>query len=103
MQEEWRPVVGYKGLYEISNQGQVRSVQRESVQVRSRLGTPNEPYTRTFPSNIIKPFSTKRNGLKVHLHKRIDGNQTDEYFYIDDLVRQTFGNERSQHKCTIQQ
>lgn len=26
--EEWRPVVGYEGLYEVSNLGQVRSVQR---------------------------------------------------------------------------
>jgi len=28
MPEEWRPVVGYEGLYEVSNLGQVRSVDR---------------------------------------------------------------------------
>ena len=28
MNEEWRPVVGYEGLYEVSNTGQVRSVDR---------------------------------------------------------------------------
>ena len=93
--EEWRPVVGYEGLYEVSNQGQVRSVQRELVQIRSRLGVPNEPFIRTFPSNMIKPFSTKRNGLKIHLHKRIDGRQTDEYFYIDNLVKQAFNTKES--------
>ena len=27
-QEEWRPVVGYEGLYEVSNYGQVRSLDR---------------------------------------------------------------------------
>ncbi len=26
--EEWRPVVGYEGLYEISNQGRVRNMRR---------------------------------------------------------------------------
>jgi hypothetical protein len=29
--EEWRPVVGYEGLYEVSNLGQVRSVDRVIV------------------------------------------------------------------------
>ena len=28
MTEEWRPVVGYEGTYEVSNQGRVRSVDR---------------------------------------------------------------------------
>jgi hypothetical protein len=28
MQEVWRPVLGYEGLYEVSDQGQVRSVDR---------------------------------------------------------------------------
>lgn len=28
-QEEWRPVVGYEGLYEVSNLGRVRSVDRK--------------------------------------------------------------------------
>ena len=91
--EEWRPIIGYEGLYEISNQGNVRSVERELMQIRSRLGVPNEPYTRNFPSSIIRPFSTKRNGLKIHLHKRIDGKQVDEYFYIEDLVKQAFSSE----------
>lgn len=29
--EEWRPVVGYEGLYEVSNTGQVRSCSRYYV------------------------------------------------------------------------
>ena len=28
MREEWRPVVGYEGLYEVSNMGRVKSVER---------------------------------------------------------------------------
>ena len=26
MREEWRPVVGYEGLYEVSNMGNVKSL-----------------------------------------------------------------------------
>lgn len=29
MSEEWRPVVGYEGLYEVSNDGKVRSITRD--------------------------------------------------------------------------
>lgn len=37
MQEEWRPVVGYEGLYEISNLGRVKSVERD-IDVTDRYG-----------------------------------------------------------------
>ena len=36
MAEEWRPVVGYEGLYEVSDAGRVRSLSRE---VRTGRGT----------------------------------------------------------------
>lgn len=35
--EEWRPVVGWEGLYEVSDQGRVRSLDRH-LTVRSRWG-----------------------------------------------------------------
>ena len=35
MQEEWRPVVGYEGIYEVSNLGQVKSLARTVEGVRS--------------------------------------------------------------------
>ena len=28
MREEWRPLVGYEGLYEVSNMGRVKSLER---------------------------------------------------------------------------
>lgn len=31
MQEEWRPVVGYEGLYEVSNLGRVKSLPRKWI------------------------------------------------------------------------
>ena len=30
IQEEWRPCVGYEGLYEVSNQGRVRSLRKDT-------------------------------------------------------------------------
>ena len=39
MIEEWRPVVGYEGLYEVSNHGNVRSCDRVDCDGRHRRGT----------------------------------------------------------------
>ena len=33
MSEEWRPVVGYEGLYEVSSYGRVRSVDRNRYKI----------------------------------------------------------------------
>lgn len=41
--EEWRPVVGYEGLYEVSNLGQVRSLDRLDAIGRPRRGAPLKP------------------------------------------------------------
>ena len=46
-QEEWRPVVGYEGLYEVSSMGRVRSVDRPSP---GRYGN-----IRHLKGKIIKP------------------------------------------------
>ncbi len=44
---EWRPVVGYEGLYEVSNTGRVRSVARVVVYTHHRSG---KPVRRAFPA-----------------------------------------------------
>lgn len=38
IQERWRPVVGFEGLYEVSNLGRVRSVDRVVPVVMTRSG-----------------------------------------------------------------
>ena len=47
MAEKWKPVTGYEGLYEVSDQGRVRSVDRTETQksglVRHRKGMPLKP------------------------------------------------------------
>ena len=57
--EEWRPVVGYEGIYEVSNQGRVRTVERK---VLTKSG-----WYRTVSARIRK-CSVKASGhVKVSL------------------------------------
>lgn len=49
MTEEWRAVVGYEGLYEVSDMGRVRSLQRTA-----RLGHSVRP----VPARVLRPGQT---------------------------------------------
>ncbi|WP_300905716.1 NUMOD4 domain-containing protein [uncultured Bacteroides sp.] len=55
MNEEWRDIQGYEGLYQVSNLGKVRSLDREITAV-SRWGTPQKY---TAKGRVLKgSFST---------------------------------------------
>lgn len=56
-QEQWRPVVGFEGLYEVSNCGRVRSLDRL---VKSSLGR-----KRKSAGRILKPWTSNRGGYLV--------------------------------------
>lgn len=56
MSEEWRDVVGYEGLYQVSDQGRVKSLERKDC-----LG-------RTVKERTLKPSPTKYGYLVVSLH-----------------------------------
>lgn len=61
MTEEWRPVAGYDGIYEVSNLGRVRSIEREilhPIRGHSRL-----------KSRILRPGPVKNGYLAVSLCK----------------------------------
>lgn len=47
--ERWLPVTGYEGLYEVSDQGRVRSLDR-------RVGGPQGPSSRIFPGRVLVPY-----------------------------------------------
>jgi hypothetical protein len=57
--EEWRPVIGYEGLYEVSNYGQVRSLARTCC--HNGFGNGG---LRSVAERILKPASL-RNHLAV--------------------------------------
>jgi hypothetical protein len=55
LQEEWRPVVGFEGFYEVSNYGSVRGV--------DRMIPSNKPgLTRLHKGRILKPSTDDRGG-----------------------------------------
>lgn len=61
--EEWLPVVGYEGLYEVSNMGRVKSIERDMITIS------NKRYRR--PGKIIKLHpDCKRGYLIMQLHKK---------------------------------
>lgn len=64
MREEWRPVVGYEGYYEVSNMGRVRSITIDAVYRRNGL-----EYTRKRRGRILKQQNASNGYLQVHLSK----------------------------------
>ena len=77
--EVWKDVVGYEGLYEVSNHGNVRSLDR-TVMVNA-----HERLYRKLKGNILKP--TKTIGYcKVTLSK----NGKQKYFNVHRLVALSF-------------
>lgn len=64
MIEEWKPVIGYEGLYEVSNTGNVRSIYREGV-YESRWGK----VKMKFPGKMLTINKTKKGYCYVGLSK----------------------------------
>lgn len=60
--ENWRPVVGYEGLYEVSDLGNVRSLDRYVTDTRNG--------TRFYKGKLLKPQKLKTGYYIVTLKKR---------------------------------
>lgn len=60
MDEEWRDIEEFKGIYQVSNLGRVRSVERYIN-------------TRTYPAQIIKPFVGNNGCVMVRLRQKNKG------------------------------
>lgn len=71
--EIWRWILGYEGMYQVSNYGRIKSFPRES-----EIG-----YKET---TIRKPILEKRGYLRVTLYQ----NNTGTVFHVHRLVAQTF-------------
>lgn len=81
MDEEWRPVFGYQGAYEISDRGQVRSVAR-SVTYHNRWGTTT---ARLEPARLMK-LTNRQGYIEVGLSK--DGLQVQKK--VHRLILESF-------------
>lgn len=75
--ERWRPVVGYEGLYEVSDQGRVRSLPRTVVRSDGRV--------RAFPGQMLRPHVAE--GRRT-VTLCMDGGQRPRRVYV--LVLEAF-------------
>ena len=82
MIEEWKWIAGFEGLYEVSNNGNIRSVDRVQVQ-RSSHGTMIE---KTYRGAYITPTDNGNGYLIVGLRK----NGKRKSCYVHRLVAEAF-------------
>ena len=78
-QERWLPVVGWEGLYEVSDHGRVRSLDRTI--------TRSDGQSRRFKSKELRPATDRRGHLYVNLS---GGAGRADRKYVHRLVIETF-------------
>ena len=87
MQEVWQPIRGYEGLYEVSDWGRVRSLDRT---IKTASGA------RSFRGRLLKPYKA---GPKGYMTIRLSWPAR-EKAYIHALVAQAFRGPRPKgHDC----
>lgn len=82
MSEEWRPIPGYEGKYEVSNEGRVRSL--------DRIGHGTKP--RRVKGRILSPGVSAKGYASVYLFN--GGNDTGRSWQVHALVLTAFVSER---------
>ena len=84
MEEIWKDIEGYEGLYQVSNLGQVRSLDRyvTRIQWRSR-----QPVEHLIKGQIIKPSVLNTGYLRIALS---DGHRNYKGFLVHRLVGAAF-------------
>lgn len=63
MIEEWKDIKGYEGLYQVSNLGRVKSLERITNMKDGRIRTERE--------KILKPIKDKHGYYRVRLYKKM--------------------------------
>lgn len=66
--EEWKPVVGYEGLYEVSNMGRVRKLRSGKI---ATLTKKNPQYGGYFVVTLIKYIDGKRSQKTANVHRLV--------------------------------
>lgn len=98
--EEWRPVVGYEGLYEVSNLGRVRGLTRQVAAVHQ---SGRSVVHRTL-GRVLRQFTNTRvlaHGIK-DCYKRVTLSQEGkrQHFMVHILVLEAFvGPQPSGYQC----
>ena len=90
MKEEWKPIAGYEGSYEVSPEGLVRSLSRT---IPYKNGA-----QRTFPSVILRPFQTARGDVMVNL---VDEYGLPSQHRVHRLVAETYNPNPSMYNLVV--
>ena len=86
--EEWKPVVGYEGLYEVSDAGRVRSLTRMETSTHWRTGTIVQ---RRRDGRVLKPALDTGGYPYVNLYRmNRGGSKYGEIAQIQRLVLEAF-------------
>lgn len=86
MEEKWKSIVGYEGLYEVSNQGRVRSLPRTTHIVAGK-----REYDVERTGSLLKPQLAKHGYVGVWLYgKERTGNRNGKFRTIHRLVAEAF-------------
>jgi hypothetical protein len=88
--EEWKDIAGYEGLYQVSNLGRVKTMER------LRIGTNpySAEYTRCYKEKVLKSLTGRTEYLSVNLYN--DG--TSKTYNIHRIVGLTFIPNPNNHK-----
>lgn len=78
MEEIWKDIKDFEGLYQVSNYGNVKSIDRKIIEKNNDI--------QFWKGKKLKPFNNGNNYLTVHLKK--DGKRYVKY--IHRLVAETF-------------
>jgi len=71
--EEWRDVVGFEGLYKVSNFGQVQTIKTGKIKEQTISKTDNRPYLSLWKNNKIKVCRPHKLVLEAFVSVRPDG------------------------------
>lgn len=81
MTEEWRDIKGYQ-WYQVSNQGRVRSIDREFIRSNGKVCY--------YKGQILKPLTDRYGYQRVDLSRQINGRIEVRRLYIHRLVAEAF-------------
>ena len=71
--EEWRDVVGFEGIYRISNFGQVQTIKTGKIKEQTISKTDNRPYLSLWKNNKIKVCKPHKLVMEAFVSLRPEG------------------------------
>lgn len=90
--EIWRPVVGWEGLYEVSNLGNIRSLDRT---IKTQRGTTK--YTKKIKGSTLTPQKDKYGYSVVHM--RDSYNRRNRLLKMHRIVAEAFVSNHNNYDC----